>query len=59
MDAFHRSAPSLSSLQMLVCVHSVCQCDRENSTREIREKLVDILGNREIMGKNKMVFGKM
>jgi hypothetical protein len=37
----------------------VCQCGKERSNREVRNKLMDILEKREIMGKNKMVFGNI
>lgn len=44
-----KSCPSLSSLQLLVCVHSVCQCGKERSTREVRSKLLEIFEKREII----------
>merc|ERR1712013_353820 len=46
------SYPSLSSLQLSVCVHSVCHCPAsKKSTREIQDKLVDIIKEREMSGK--------
>jgi hypothetical protein len=42
------SFPSLSTLQMSVCVHSVCQCPAyKKTTREVQDQLVHIISQKK------------
>ena len=47
------SHSSLPSLEMSLCVHSVCQCGKQRSSKEVRDQLMKIVDRKSIVGKNK------